>query len=515
MKKFSVLTLVSLLFLSGCTRRQGGSTSHVEALETPVITEASDGPVRVEGTSYVDPFNTSMSANLYYSDGQYSEAQRKAISDQYVTDIEKYHAYSDNHYDYTFQNNNGEYEKIANVKTLNESYGSEKPVVVSDYLFDLLKTAYTFTLNSDGRFNIFLGQLTSLYEDKLSEVKSMDSSTKTTLDCILEDATHLLFDDFSTEEKNSISSIVATLPQTKEELTGLLTFEESNHSVTFHTFYKNGKAVEGLKLSLGGVAKGFATERVASDLKASYPDISMLLNSGTSSVKTVGIRPDSKDWAIRYNNPSYYEYQDYLSNPYNPAEVLLRISGGFNISTSGYYENCFFSLGEDKKSFLRRNHILNPLTGYSETFFDQVSVFLDNTGLADMYTTCIMNCTSLEEAENVFASLNEIYGEKDAGLILCYKSKKGDPSTFYSYSMDQLDNLNDAGYPSVRLSDNSIYQGDYSTFNLNTKYEMVSEMKHDYQENYYFSSVLYPSAFLLTDSSQVSKPVISVLEKLE
>ena len=126
-----------------------------------------------------------------------------------------------------------------------------------------------------------------------------------------------------------------------------------------------------------------------------------------------------------------------------------------------------------------------------------------------------MNCTSLEEAENVFSSLNEIYDEDDAGLILCYKSKKGDPSSFYSYSMDQLDNLNNASYPSVRLSDNSIYQGDYSDFNLNTNYEMVSKMNYDYQENYYFSSILYPSAFLLTDSSQVSKPVISVLEKLE
>ena len=81
--------------------------------------------------------------------------------------------------------------------------------------------------------------------------------------------------------------------------------------------------------------------------------------------------------------------------------------------------------------------------------------------------------------------------------------------------MDQLDNLNNASYPSVRLSDNSIYQGDYSDFNLNTNYEMVSKMNYDYQENYYFSSILYPSAFLLTDSSQVSKPVISVLEKLE
>ena len=514
MKKKSLLLLSLVFLLPSCTRR-GGGASHVEALPSPTITEASDDRVRVIGTPFVDPFNTSMSANLYYTDNQYDEETRKEIGSFYYDSIEEYHAYSDNHYDYSFKGEDGTYSQIVNLKTINESYGTGKAIQVSDYLYDLLTYAYQFTLNSEGKFNIFLGQLTSLYEDKLASAKGMESPTKTTLDCILQDTTNLLFDDFSESEKKEISSIVSSLPTTTDELKGLLTFDDTNKSVTFNAFYKNDVKVDGLKISLGGVAKGYATERVSDEMEKKYPGIALLLNSGTSSIKTIGTRPDDKGWNIRYNNPSYYEYQEYLGNPYNASEVVINYTGGFNISTSGYYENCFFSLGDDKKSILRRNHILNPTTGYSEYYFDQVSVFLDNTGLADMYTTCLMNCTSVEEAKEVFDNLNNIYHEKDAQLILCYKSKKNDPSSFYSYSLDQMSDLNESGYPSVKLSSGSIYQGDYSDFNLSLSYTVVSKMNYDYQENYYITSGLYSHASLLKDSSQVTKPVISVLQELK
>ena len=78
-----------------------------------------------------------------------------------------------------------------------------------------------------------------------------------------------------------------------------------------------------------------------------------------------------------------------------------------------------------------------------------------------------------------------------------------------------MSDLNESGYPSVKLSSGSIYQGDYSDFNLSLSYTVVSKMNYDYQENYYITSGLYSHASLLKDSSQVTKPVISVLQEMK
>ena len=54
-----------------------------------------------------------------------------------------------------------------------------------------------------------------------------------------------------------------------------------------------------------------------------------------------------------------------------------------------------------------RHHILDPLTGYSNNTFASASVLLDDSGYADMYTTALMNASSISEAEQLRRQMDQ------------------------------------------------------------------------------------------------------------
>lgn len=487
-KNIALLTLTSsMLLLASCGNQSNGKVARVQVLSVPSLIYAGAGDIRVVGSDFVVPFNTNISGNLYYYEGDYNKAELSSIQTEFKDSFIRYHALSDRHFDYFDYSESEEGVKINNVKVINDSYGTEEPVVVEPFLYDLLKSSYEFTLNSNGKFNMFLGSLTEIYEEKLN---ALELETKSALDASFIATTDLQFSHMDDSMKERIDETLASIPHTKEELEGLLTFSDEDHSVTFHRYEQDQG--NKLQISLGGNAKGFATEYVCNALKDEKEDIALLINSGFSSIKVLGTRPDSNAWNIRYNNPIFNENLFINKHNINPYEVTLSYLGGFNLSTSGYYNQYFYEY--QNGNLIRRNHIINPQTGYSESYFDQVSVFLDNAGLADMYTTSLMNCTSVDEAVSLFNQLNEIYGEEDAELLLCYKADKNDISKQFSYSMSDISNLSSYNLPIVTLEDGTKYTGDYSDITAKDIMRSESKFNPDYQMVYALSSGLYNNA---------------------
>lgn len=478
--------------MSSCFGGQSSSEKvpHLQVLSVIKNIYAGAGDIRVVGSDFVVPFNTGITGNLYYYDGDYNAAEISYFQSKFQDSFIRYHALSDRHYNYYDFTQSEEGVLLNNVKVINESYGSEKPVVVEPFLYELLKSSYEFTLNSDGKFNMFLGTVSSLYESKLDEV---EQGVRSGLDGAFVATTDLHFSDMSEEFKQKIDEAIASIPKTKEELDGLLSFDDENCAVTFHRYEDDGGIP--LEISLGGNAKGFATEYISQELQEKYPDISLVINSGFSSIKALGTRPDGKPWTIRYNNPAYNENLFLKKHEINEFEVTLSYLGGFNLSTSGYYNQYFYQY--ENGSLYRRNHIVNPQTGYSESFFDQVSVFIDDTGLADMYTTSLMNCKNVSEAEALFEKLNTIYREENAQMVLCYKTKKDDITKSYSYSMADFENLSSMGLPITKLADNTIYQGDYSDVLASDIKESQSKFSPSYTMVYQMSDMLYQNASIL------------------
>ncbi len=495
-------------FLSSCKENK---VERIETLSNPYLF-STKGEIRINSDESLSlsPFDTSITGSIYYYGGDFTEEELASIHSLFDYSFSYYHALSDRHYSYSRYDEKGnKAEEINNVRTINESYGTGKKVKVDSFLYDLLKKSYEFSRNSEGKFNRFLGTLNDLYENKLSSLEedgSLDSEYKK--NSVLTVTTKRKFSSFSANEKNRISSLVSSLPRTKEERQGLLSFDDATSSVTFNKY----KDTKNLEISLGGNAKGYATERFCRQRQKEYPNRSLVINSGSSSIKAIGQRPDKREWKIQYTNPCYKESID-LSR-YNPYEVVISHNGAFNLSTSGYYEQYFYSYLPDGEGvydpnspFILNSHILNPSTGYSTRTFDQVSVFLNDTGLADRYTTALRNTSSIKEAEALFASLNKIYSVSDAGLRLCLKEKDGSP---YFYKRSDYSPLQSNGLPCIKTAKGE-YSGDFSDLD-EAPQEYLSRYVSSFEEVYYLTGNRREKASMTEENG---KQVISRLEELK
>lgn len=507
--RFSFFLILPLL-LTGCSSKE----EKVYSLSVGAIRK-DRGLIRVNDYTgeRLASFNTSIEGRVYYYNGDYTKKQLSDLYDDFNYTFQYCHALTDRHYSYSQYDNDGNFIKtIENVYSINQSYGSETPVKVDSYLYQLLKDSYTFSLNSDGKFNRFLGTLNDIYEAKLS---SLGEEKRGSLDYykngILSSLTNRKFSSFSANENNRIKTITDSLPKTKEDREGLLSFDDEKETVTFHR-YKDAKKLE---ISLGGNGKGYATEYFCNKAKKEYPDISLIISSGSSSVKAIGARPDSRDWKISYINPLAKES---YSDKYNQSEVTITHDGDFNLSTSGYYEQYFYSYLPDQDGiyhpdtpFVRNSHIINPKTGYSCSYFDQVSVFLNDTGLADRYTTALRNTESLKEAKELFEKLNRIYEIEDAGLMLCRKSVKDHPEEHYSYKRNDYSPLQENGLPRIETKDGS-YSGDFSDLD-SLPGKILSSYKGSFQETYYLSENRLKKANINKENTKAD--IVSVLEELK
>ncbi|MGQ9731346.1 MAG: FAD:protein FMN transferase [Candidatus Zipacnadales bacterium] len=101
-----------------------------------------------------------------------------------------------------------------------------------------------------------------------------------------------------------------------------------------------------LRLDLGGIAKGFAVDRVIEILR-SLGVTSALVHAGWSTVYGMGYTPDGESWPVGIRHPL-------------KADQRLRIVrlADQALSTSGSYEKFFEHAG------VRYSHILDPRTGW-------------------------------------------------------------------------------------------------------------------------------------------------------
>jgi len=125
--------------------------------------------------------------------------------------------------------------------------------------------------------------------------------------------------------------------------------------------------VEGMKITLGGIAKGYAVDE-ALEVLSSMGIKHALVNAG-GDMATLGPKPDQEPWNIA------------LANPDDTSQCLA----SFNVSdkavcTSGNYERYF----NPEKTVA---HIINPKTGYSAQECISVTIIAENCTQADALAT--------------------------------------------------------------------------------------------------------------------------------
>jgi thiamine biosynthesis lipoprotein len=130
---------------------------------------------------------------------------------------------------------------------------------------------------------------------------------------------------------------------------------------------------KGMKMDLGGIAKGYAADLAVDELRRDGITAGIVANAGD--IKTFGLKPDGTAWNVGIRNPRQKGESDELI-----AKARL---AGKAISTSGDYERFFLADGK------RYHHILDPRSGYPAGLSRSVTVITDRGAFTDAFSTAV------------------------------------------------------------------------------------------------------------------------------
>lgn len=153
-----------------------------------------------------------------------------------------------------------------------------------------------------------------------------------------------------------------------------------------------------MKIDLGGIAQGFAADRVALIMKK-YDVRSAVINIA-GEVRTIGRLPQGRPWRIGIRHPR----SEGIIETVHLEDSCL--------STSGDYEKFFIIDGQ------RYPHILDPHTGYPARDFVSVTIFGRETAFCDGIATsvCVMGAEKGLKFLDSMGITGIIYHEKNGVL---------------------------------------------------------------------------------------------------
>ena len=435
-------TLFSLLvsgtfLLTSCGNNKKDFSSYKEN-EVPYcytyVSETSSGwnkvcnlnKIKTKNNIYVNPFDS----DLIYASYPLNELEVETIYDiEHIMGKTFYdlHIDFDRHNDYVDSNNN----IINNLKTINESYGTNKAIKVDDDLFNILKLGVQLGIDSNNLFNLAIGELSSFWDDLIAYNNDRVS--------VSEYIDPLLDDEQSKEAKETLDKLKKEIP-TAQELKEILVFDDINKTVTFNK-YKN---VEKVSLSLGGIGKGYAVEKASLSLIDKKYDFGFI-SGASSSNAMLGSRKDGTSWNIGISSPFKYDYD---------LGGYLKVKGYQNISTSGDTAHSYYLpiKDGDKDKYIIRHHIIDPSTGESKNNFRKVTLVSSSipSSIMDALSTIMMNVEE-KDLKDTITFMRQKYGSLEG---IFQKNNEDETIGYYYITKGLKDNfsLNDENSHSFEVS---------------------------------------------------------------
>lgn len=202
-------------------------------------------------------------------------------------------------------------EMLSNYKPESElseinRYAGERPVAVTQEMFDLLAACVEYSQESEGAFDITVGPLMKVW---------------------------------------GFYKGTGRLPH-RAEILGAMERVGYRNIVLDATHRTVRFAKEGAELDPGGIGKGYAVDRMVDVLKQYGIDAALVSASG-SSIYGLGAPPGEKGWKVEIRDPK--------NEKKSVAEVYLKNE---SMSTSGNYEKFFRAEGRIY------SHIMDPRTGW-------------------------------------------------------------------------------------------------------------------------------------------------------
>ncbi len=229
-----------------------------------------------------------------------------------------------------------EYDGVNNLCTVNKNAG-KAPVTVPKELIDLVTYACDIYEMTDGKVNIAMGSLLKVWHDHREAGISDPENAELPSESLL-------------AEKSLMCDINAV-----------------DIDVEKCEIYISDEKVS---LDVGALAKGYAVEKAAQELKAL--GYSGVIISAGGNVCTVGSKSGGKKWSVGISDP----------NGGNSYPAIAEISDA-SLVTSGSYQRYYTVDGK------RYHHIIDPETCMPADHFVSVTVMSDDSGLADAMSTAL------------------------------------------------------------------------------------------------------------------------------
>ena len=247
--------------------------------------------------------------------------------------LEEYHQLTDIYHSY---------DGVNNVRTINKNAGKE-PVKVDEKLIDLLEFSKEMCAATDGKCNIAMGSVLSIWHRyREAGISDPETAELPPMDALTEASEHCDIDKLIIDRE-----------------AGTVYLEDPEMS-----------------LDLGAAAKGYAVEKAAQLLMQEGVTVGYTINIG-GNVRTIGTKSDGSDWAAGIQNPD----TDDASKPYI---VRLKLNG-MSLVTSGNYQRYYEVDG------VRYHHIIDPDALMPLNYFDSVSILCEDSGKADALSTALFN----------------------------------------------------------------------------------------------------------------------------
>jgi thiamine biosynthesis lipoprotein len=230
-----------------------------------------------------------------------------------------------------------EYDGLVNVKTLNDNAGGA-PLRVDPLLVDLLERGKAAYGDTGGAVNIALGPVLKLWHDARERARAGDGPVSIpSREALRGAALHVSVEDILTDRENST------------------------------VFLRHGD----MRLDLGAVAKGYATQKAIERLREAGLR-SGLINAG-GNVAIIGKPLDGRDaWNIGVHAPAEENRSKILD--------VLRLADGAAV-TSGSDQRYFMAEGR------RYHHIIDPKTLFPAEGMKSVTVLHPDSATADILST--------------------------------------------------------------------------------------------------------------------------------
>ena len=249
------------------------------------------------------------------------------------------------------------YDGIENLCTINDlTDGAHRTVTVDRRIIDMLLYAREMHDKTDGKINVAMGSVLKIWHDYRT-VGMGDPA------------------DASLPPMSKLQEAAQHTDITK------MVIDEQNRTVTLTD--------PQMRLDVGAIAKGYATEQVAKWLESQGLS-GFLLNVG-GNVRAVGNKPDGTPWTAGLENPQDTS-ADYLAYLQLTSEALV---------TSGSYQRYYIV---DGKSY---HHIIHPDTLMPAEGYLAVSVICPDSGLGDALSTALF-CMSIDEGKALIATLDGV-----------------------------------------------------------------------------------------------------------